>query len=211
MPFLTGRLRPKADIGVVVDGTQYFRYDCDIEQLSGGHFLAHKIQLDKKINENKIDRPVNIITGKKEFKHTGIFGLWLVIEDYESAIEAIRNTYVIAIMLAIFHGVLFGILFLHGHGIWSDTPKEPASLLYFVAAISVIPLWFGLRIRKRKFAVVPIVIIWGLVECLYITIHEPVYWMVALFIVVPSLNAIEATRKIILGIVKNNQFSDKVE
>ncbi|MCB9059883.1 MAG: hypothetical protein H6627_15060 [Calditrichae bacterium] len=146
---------------------------------------------------------------------------WIKITDYDSAIEAIRQTYVIGFVLAVMHGALLLLLIVGWNKINEQAKYSPLGLYLFVTVFVLIPLGIGFRVKSRKLGFAPLLILWGCIEGSYIFFKNfaynidkdggfgltlLVYSMVGVM-VMRGFNAFEAYNQIREGIVKKGVSS----
>lgn len=147
------------------------------------------------------------------------FVAWVKIHDYESAQEAIRQTYVIGFTLAFIYG--FGAILLISTS-FLTTEITVTRIDFFIGLtipLTLLPLWAGFRIKSGKLGLAPLMIICGWAQAIYLLINmisqsidlgnnsmigKMISYFLIAILVARGWNAFEAYNQIREGMVKKD-------
>ena len=88
-------------------------------------------------------------------------------QDYDSAQEAVRKTYIIAFALSVIHGLILIVLILTILETIENISKVIAIITIFSVVMVILPLWAGMRIKKLKMGLAPVIMLWSTCYCIY--------------------------------------------
>jgi TPR repeat protein len=101
-------------------------------------------------------------------KSTRIAGLWVKVEDYESATEATSQSQIISFFMAFGYAVILGVSIYTGRYLWGigeDYYQNDMDILNGLSCFFVVIFtWLGFRINKGKYGLVPLINLWFFIE-----------------------------------------------
>lgn len=145
--------------------------------------------------------------------------VWVKITDYESAMEAIKQSYIIGFVLAGLHAFFLLTTIANWDSLDEAAKQYPVSYIVFLVALTIVPFLMGIRIKNNKTGFAPVLIVWGWLESAFLffgyigmnveyqgagTIFFPILIFVLGIFVLRGFNAFEAYNQIREGIVKKD-------